>query len=305
MITFEELEEMRIALKKKYTIFIIIGLIVVAIAALISFIFEFPPVLVMVGGVLTFVIAALVCSKPAKEYSLAFKNYFVKSSLQKIFTNLRYLPDSGISRQTIAGTQMMRMGDRYSSNDLVTGNYKTIRFTQSDVHIEEEHETRDRDGHTRRYYVTIFKGRWMIFDFNKTFKADVQVAQKGFGNNKVGSWFASKEEKFQKVEMESQEFNKAFNVYAQQPLDAFYILTPKIMEKIRNLDERNDGKLLLCFIDNQLHVGIYNYEDSFEHKSVFKPIDEEKTRNDISTDIQKITMFVDELELDNDLFKKK
>ena len=90
MITFEELEEMRIALKKKYTIFIIIGLIVVAIAALISFIFEFPPVLVMVGGVLTFVIAALVCSKPAKEYSLAFKNYFVKSSLQKKFTNLRY-----------------------------------------------------------------------------------------------------------------------------------------------------------------------------------------------------------------------
>ena len=48
----------------------------------------------------------------------------------------------------------------------------------------------------------------------------------------------------------------------------------------------------------------YNYEDSFEHKSVFKPIDEEKTRTDISTDIQKITMFIDELELDNDLFKK-
>ena len=305
MITFEELEEMRIALKKKYTIFIIIGLIVVAIAALISFIFEFPPVLVMVGGVLTFVIAALVCSKPAKEYSLAFKNYFVKSSLQKIFTNLRYSPDSGISRQTIAGTHMMYMGDRYSSNDLVTGNYKTIRFTQSDVHIEERRERRDSDGRTHTYYVTIFKGRWMIFDFNKAFKADVQVAQKGFGNNTVGTWFAPKEERFKKVEMESQEFNKAFNVYAQQPLDAFYILTPKIMEKIRNLDERNDGKLLLCFIDNQLHVGIYNYEDSFEHKSVFKPIDEEKTRNDISTDIQKITMFVDELELDNDLFKKK
>lgn len=302
MITFEQLEEMRIALKKKYTIFIIIGIILMAIAAIISYIFEFPPVFVMIAGVLTFVIAAIVCSKPAKEYSLAFKNYFVKSSLQKIFTNLRYSPDSGISRQTIASTQMMNMGDRYSSNDLVTGNYKTIGFTQSDVHIEERHERRDSDGHTHTYYVTIFKGRWMIFDFNKRFKADVQVAQKGFGNNKLGNWFSG--EKFEKVEMESQEFNKAFKVYAQQPIDAFYILTPKIMEKIRNLDERNDGKLLLCFIDNKLHVGIYNYEDSFEHKSVFKPIDEEKTRNEISTDIQKITMFIDELELDNDLFKR-
>ena len=51
MVTFEQLEEMRIALKKKYTLFIIIGLIVVAVAALISFIFDFPPVLVMIGGV--------------------------------------------------------------------------------------------------------------------------------------------------------------------------------------------------------------------------------------------------------------
>ena len=303
MITFEQLEEMRIALKKKYTLFIIIGIIVVAITSIITFIFKMPPILVIVGMVLTFIIALLCTGKKAREYSLAFKSYFVKSSLEKIFTNLKYQPESGISRSTIAETNMMRMGDRYSSNDLVTGNYKTIGFTQSDVHIEEEHETRDSDGNTRTYYVTIFKGRWMIFDFNKSFKADVQVAQKGFGNNKVGSWLSG-QQKFHKVEMESQEFNKAFNVYAQQPLDAFYILTPKIMEKIRNLDERNDGRLLLCFIDNKLHVGIYNYEDSFEHQSVFKPTDEEKTRNNISTDIQKITMFIDELELDNDLFKK-
>ena len=109
--------------------------------------------------------------------------------------------------------------------------------------------------------------------------------------------------KYVKVEMESQEFNKHFRVYAEQPLDAFYILTPKIMEKIRNLDERNKGKLLLCFIDNKLHVGIYDNDDSFEHGSVYKKIDSEKVMNEISTDIQKITMFVDELELDNDLFK--
>lgn len=302
MITFGKLEEMREALKKKYTLLIIIGIMVVVGIALIIFALELPFPFIVFGLICYILIAVLCTSKQAKEYSLAFKNYFVKSTLEKIFTNLKYYPDNGISRETIASTNMMRMGDRYSSNDLVTGNYKSIGFTQSDVHIEEEHETRDSDGHTRRYYVTIFKGRWMIFDFNKKFKADVQVAQKGFGNNKVGSWFSG-EEKFKKVEMESQEFNKAFNVYAQQPLDAFYILTPKIMEKIKNLDERNEGKLLLCFIDNKLHVGIYNYEDSFEHKSVFKTTDEEKTRNDISTDIQKITMFIDELELDNDLFK--
>ena len=303
MMTFEQLEAMRIALKKKYTLFIIIGVIVVGGLAIGTYLFQLHPIFVMIGVVLTLLISMLCTSKQAQEYSLAFKNYFVKSSLEKIFTNLKYQPDSGVSYSTIASTNMMRMGDRYSANDLVTGNYKNIGFMQSDVHIEEKHETRDSDGHRSEYYVTIFKGRWMIFDFNKNFKADVQVAQRGFGNNKVNSWFFS-ENKFQKVEMESQEFNKAFNVYAQQPIDAFYILTPKIMEKIQNLDERNEGKLLLCFVDNKLHVGIYNHEDSFEHGSVFRATDEERTRNEISTDIQKITMFIDELELDNDLFKK-
>lgn len=302
MITFEQLDELRLQLKKKYTTFIIIGVIVALIGLIISIMLEMPPIFMFIGGVAVFIIAMICCAKQAREYSLAFKNYFVKSSLQKIFTDLNYQPESGISRAVIASTNMMRMGDRYSSNDLVTARYKDIGFTQSDVHIEEEHETTDSDGNTRTYYVTIFKGRWMIFDFNKSFKADVQVAQKGFGNNKVSNWFSS--EKFQKVEMESQEFNKNFKVYAQQPLDAFYILTPKVMEKIKNLDEKNEGKLLLCFIDNKLHVGIYNYEDSFEHGSVFKEINEDATRNKISTDIQKITMFVDELELDNDLFKK-
>lgn len=197
---------------------------------------------------------------------------------------------------------MMNMGDRYNSNDLVIAQYKDTSFMQSDVHIEEKHEYRDSDGNRRTTYVTIFKGRWMIFEFNKNFKANVQVCQKGFGNNKVNTWFS--ETKFKKVEMESQEFNKNFKVYAQEPIDAFYILTPKIMEKIRNLDERNSGKILLCFVNNKLHVGIYDNNDSFEHSSVFKKINQEASTNSITTDIEKITMFIDELELDNDLFKK-
>ena len=76
------------------------------------------------------------------------------------------------------------------------------------------------------------------------------------------------------------------------------------MEKIKNLARTVSGKLLLCFINNELHIGLYNYKDSFEH-SVYKKIDEEKINDDISKEIKIITNFVDELDLDNSLFRRE
>ena len=107
------------------------------------------------------------------------------------------------------------------------------------------------------------------------------------------------------IEIESDAFNKKFNIYAQNAHDAFYILTPSLMEKIDNLEKRNKGKILLCFINNQLHVGLYDGKDSFEPSSCFKEINEEEELKRASVDIEQITMFVDELQLDNTLFRRE
>ena len=206
-------------------------------------------------------------NKQITEFNNGFKNKYVLSSLNKIFTDLKYFPDKGLDYGVIANTRMMDMGDRYSSNDYFEGKYKNVNVKQADVHIEEEQQTTDSDGHTTTTWVTIFEGKWMIFDFNKTFTANVQVSQKGFGNSRVNNW--GEKNKYKKVEMEDAEFNKMFRIYAQNEHDAFYILTPSLMEKIKNLARTVSGKLLLCFINNELHIGLYNYKDSFEH-SVYK-----------------------------------
>lgn len=245
---------------------------------------------------------------PRKKYSEAYKEYFVLRGLKKIFTDLNYEPESGMPRSTIADTHMMYMGDIYKSNDFISGKYKDVTFSQADVDIQEERETTDSDGNTTTYYVTIFRGRWMIFDFNKEFKANVQVAQKGFGNNivKQRGLFSKKEDNsyYQNVKMESESFNKRFKVYAQNEHDAFYILTPSLMEKIERLDDNNKGKLLLCFINNRLHIGLYDNKDSFEAPNCLFKINEDKEMNRTTGDIKVITQFVDELNLDNTLFKK-
>lgn len=294
----QELETLR---KKARNIFIV-GFIITIILTLVSFMMLksfFSVFFVLIFGL---VITIVITSGPSKKFSLAYKETYVLKSLKSVFEDLVYEPDKGIDESIIANTGMMYMGDRYSANDYVAGKYKNINIVQSDIHIEKREVVTDRDGNTKEEWTTIFMGRWMMFDFNKSFKANIQVCQKGFWNSKLGNW--DSRNTYKKVMLEDQEFNNNFRVYAQDEHEAFYVLTPTIISKIKDLSNNISGKLLFCFVDNKLHVGIANNSDSFEH-SIFTKIDEEDIMNNISKDIKLITNFVDELNLDNDLFKRE
>lgn len=293
-----KLEELRLKARNiniiGIVISVVLGIILVLITGMIS--------TIMFGIIVGIIITSIITIKPTREFRLAYKNMFVLKGLHDIFNDLEYKPERGFDRSIIANTKMMNMGDRYSSNDYVSGKYKTISIEQADVHIEEEHRSTDSNGNTTTTWVTIFRGRWMIFDFNKNFKANIQVCQKGFGNARISNFF--EKTKYKKVEMEDQDFNKKFRIYAQDEHDAFYILTPSLMEKIKKLSNTINGRLLFCFIDNKLHVGNQNGKDSFEH-SIYKKINEQESVEQISNDIKQITSFVDELNLDNDLFRRE
>lgn len=294
-------EELEI-LRKKANKIKQIGTLITVIAIILGFILTKSFVLIFFVLILGLLITTFLASGPTRKFVLAFKQTFVLKSLQSVFTDLVYKPEKGLPEFIIRDTQMMDMGDRYSSNDYFSGKYKDITVIQSDVHIEEEHTSTDSDGTTTTSWVTIFKGKWMIFDFNKTFKNNNQVCQKGFGNSKLSNW--NSEMKYKKVMMEDQQFNKDFVVYSRDEHEAFYILTPALIEKIKNLSNSISGRLLFCFIDNKLHIGLYDGKDSFE-PNIHKKVDEEKIINEINKDIKLITNFVDELNLDNDLFRKE
>ncbi len=295
----EELEEIRKKLKNKYIIGTIIILLITIIVAIAIHSFAYSSILLVVG----FVIMFIATSKLSSQYKKTFKRIFVLKALQERFTDLNYNPDIGIPRDTILRTHMIKMGNEYHSEDYISAKYKDINFEQADVHIQEEHTSTDANGNTNTSHETLFKGRWMIFDFNKQFKADVQISEKGFGSSKTASYFG--EDKFKKISMESESFNKKFNVFAQNEHEAFYIITPSLMDRIEKLKETVKGKFLLCFIDNRLHIGLYDNKDSFEPTNVFKAIDEEETIARIANEVNIITQFVDELNLDNNLFKKE
>ena len=218
-------------------------------------------------------------------------------ALQNIFCNVKYNHEEGFTQEFIDEVGMIDTGDSFYSNDYISGEYKNIKFEQSDIHILEEQERSDGDGGTETVLVTTFCGRLIIFDFNKKFKANLQVSSNYFDVDTL-PWG----KKFSKVEMEDIEFNNKFFVYAESEHEAFYILTPHFMEKLKEIETKINAGIMFCFVDNKLHIAIDNNTDSFEY-NVHKPINEKEIEEDIIKDIKIITDFADELNLDNDLFK--
>ena len=239
------------------------------------------------------IISLLSGSKTKKEradYYRMYKSYFVSQQLAKFFTDLEYDHEQGLDSSILAATGMIHTGDRYYSNDLTHGKYNNIGFTQADVTVQDEHT--DSDGDTT--YVTVFKGRYMIFEFPKKFEFKMMITPKGHYNNVT----SKNDRKFNKIEVESTEFNKRFHVYAQDGFEAFYLLDPASIINIQELEDKYNNRVSLFFCDDKLFIGINNGNDSFEPPAPNKPLDEKVELEKVNTDIKVIIDFVDKLRLE-------
>ena len=310
--TFKELESAReeyynLSKRVRRTCFLVC-LIPFGIFALINilsshgrfYFFSFFPIifLFIFSFVISLIISAFITRKPREKYENAYKDYFVLTSLKTIFGDVTYTPRVGLAPEVLRNTGMMSTGDRYHSNDLVVAKYKDVEFNQADVHIETEHKDSDGDTH----YVTIFRGRWMTFEFPKKFAFKLEVVQKGF-DGAIVPRSAKNGKRLEKIETESTTFNKMFRVYAEDGFEMFYILTPDIIARIEDMAANSNTRILLCFVDNKLHVGLHNNTDAFEAPNPKYPIDEKVECEKISKDISEIVKFVDTLKLDHNLFK--
>lgn len=282
-----------------------IGIILMLFAALI--IFSSGSVGELIAGfcwlvpIIIIVTLSVLASKDAKKYKDAYKTYFVNQSINQCFTDIQYDHDKGIQKEELKSTGMIRLGSIYRSNDYLSAKYHDVALHQADVDTKEEYT--DSKGNT--YYVTIFKGRWIVFEFPKPFTFRLQVVQKHFGASKKAGKNHETGRKLKRISTESITFDNEFTVLAEDDFEAYYLLDPAFIDHIEQLAAGQNGKIMLCFKDNQLHVAVYDGKDAFEPPSPFKKIDESAEFAKTKQGIKTITDYVDFLKLDRKLFSKQ
>lgn len=247
-----------------------------------------------VGGIVGFIVAIVLISEGFDKYKKVFKNQFMPLVVNKTGLDLKYVHKQGIPKEVVMSSRLFKKPDRYIKEDFMYGTLDGVNFMSSDVHMQDKRVTRDSKGRRRVRYDTFFRGRWFVYEFNKSFNGIIQVREEFFKSHPWGL-------KVEKIKLEDVEFNRKFNTYATNQHDAFYVLTPTLMENIKKLERKFPGSIYFSFIENQLHIAIYHSKDSFE-PPVFSKLDESLI-NELVSDIVVLQEIVNELKLNRKIFK--
>lgn len=222
---------------------------------------------------------ALFVKKAYSRFDLSFKNKYVLPTLQSagLFDELKYQPQRGLPYDEIRDSAVVACGERkyFHSEDLLTGKYQNVKFSYGDV------ETKYMSHSGKRQEIrTIFEGQVMVFssfDSTKTSFGHLQIFEKEFLSNLRG-WTAQ-----HKIQTEDEVFNKRFQVFAADPHNAFYILTPRMLEQIIRFADRLGEQIAITFTGPFMYVAICRTRSLF-NGYVDKPIS--RQREDILEDAE-------------------
>ena len=232
----------------------------------------------------------------AAKYRMLYRQIFVERTLKHRFTRLCIASDGSLTPQAYAFIQSLLVRGKATIRVLnwISAQYQGSQFEQFALYIA----TAPKRGNS-----VYFRCRWMVFSFPKQFRSQFFVVQRGGEPPWQTELFQFTQPPYQELRMESEDFNETFLVTALDPHDAFYGLTPQLMEKIQALATKTDGGLMLCFMRNQLCVAVRSDTNAYEPpKSVMRSLNMYEEIGRTQEEIDLITQLVDALHCNNDLF---
>lgn len=213
-----------------------------------------------------------------KTYNLFNDNYKNKYALLKIrevpgFSDLKYAAKQGLTFQELSNVKLLPGSAKsfFVSQDYFEGIYYTVRFRSSSV---ETYETNNSS-------LAVFEGQVIVFSSFHEFKISetaIQIFPKKQYSKMKGMTFN------EKVETENETFNNMFSVFAQDGHNAFYILTPKVLEDIIEFAKILNNNIYIVFIDKYMYIGCEQMRNPF-NAVVDIPVEEQSKNIVMATDI--------------------
>ncbi len=296
--TLEKLETDRKVLRKKV---VIIGLIYTAftlgIALLINAYYDF-----IIFAY--FALGALIYKLMVKDYTHEFKMKVIKPLVHAIDKSLLYSSKTHVSEYFFNHSDLFSTPDRMSGNDYVKGRIDDIRIQFSDIHAEKRH----RSSKGKENWSTIFKGLFIVAEFNKHFQGETVIlpdtAQNTFGNL-IGNWLQSKNmSRDELIKMDDPEFEKEFVVYSTDQVEARYILSHSLMQKLLIFKHKSKHPLHISFIGGHIYMALEYNKDLFE-PAIFSSLLDYKVAMEYVKTLHLAIGVVQELKLNQKLWSKR
>ena len=152
--------------------------------------------------------------------------------------------------------------------DRITGITRGTRFEFFESHLKNKNS-----GGTKNEAVTVFRGQLLALEFNQKFSGrTVVLRDKG--------WLqGEKKQDMKRVGLVDPVFEKIFEAYGTDQVEARYLLTPTFMQRLVDLENSVDGKKIRFGFTGGLLLIAVETANRYESGSMFKPlIDAERTQ---------------------------
>lgn len=254
----QELEKERQMLVRNFAMYMV-GAVVLALP-LLAYVH---PIAGIAPIVIAFIAYYVKYGRVIAEKKNRFKREVIGKTVTFIHEGLSYDHTRCIDQSTYFKSKLYLDNiSRYNGDDLVSGvvDKTAIRFC-------ELHTQQVRKSGKSTTVVTIFRGLFFIADFNKKFIGETFVlpdtAESTFGS--LGTFFQKMNMSRPKlVKLEDIEFEKAFAVYGTDQIEARYILSTALMQRIMEFKKKTGKQISLSFIDSHVYIGIPVAKDLFE-----------------------------------------
>ena len=248
--------------------------------------------------VLTFVFGYQM-SKRTESLKKLLSDNIVSGVLNEVFENVEYNAFGRIPSAQVkdAGMVFPFEYDSVRGSDYIKGTYKGLNVELSDVELchvvshydEEMQQWRDEEQ-------KVFMGQWLICDFGKELSGEVHLS----ANAKA----LRKQRRDDSVEMENPAFNDRFLVTAADAQEAYYLLTPHMMEYILTAAGKAGGEVYMAFLrGGRLHIAVKTGRDFFELGK--SQANADGLRQKFLGELRWFTDIIDALRLEDSLYRKE
>ncbi len=210
-----------------------------------------------------------------KEYKKTFKSNVVKEIVKLINSEYLYDAKNHISEQDYNASGLFDYGyERYRGDDLITGIIDKTPFSFSEFKIEKTKNSKKlKKGSQKNQpkntgiiteWESILQGEFFVAEFNKNLSERSFVVPEKAHANLMGKEKTKIDNYGELIKLENPEFEKVYSVYGSSQQEARYVLTPKMMEAMLNIQKTLNLKFYFSFIDAKVYCAIPMKKNMFE-----------------------------------------
>ena len=264
-----------------------VGILIAVLGVVFGFFVFRVPQLAIVAGIIGFAVHGA-GRGPLNQIGKRAKSMIINPVTDPF--GMTFDPDPGVQDSIVdlRGAGLVPEWDRSSFEDRLTGERSGVAFEFFEAHLQERRRTTDSKGRTRTRWVTVFDGQCLRFKFHKKFLGRTVVLRDAGLFNRFGG-----RRGMERVKLESNAFEDAFEVYGTDQVEARFLLTPDLMQRLIELEKVFRGGKLRCAFQNEELLIALEGGDLFEPGSMFTPLDNPERVRELLDDFAAIFNLID------------